>query len=78
MDIEEIEVDYDLYNIIPTDEWNITNNPNDVVVIGSLEDDVQAIDDLQSLPNDMFCSYVDFDRVATILRAIGEYENPPG
>ena len=73
--LESIETESDLYNIIPADKWDITNNIDDVVIIGSLQDDIECIEKLAGDPN-RICTYVDFDRVATILRAISQKECP--
>lgn len=75
-DITDIVIEDDLYNIIPTDEWSIINNPKDVVVIGSLQDDYDNLEKL-ALDSHRPCTYVDFDRLASILRAISQKQNPP-
>jgi hypothetical protein len=74
--IQQVEIEADLYNTIPSNKWDITYDPDDVVQIGSLEDDVESIEKLVS-DSTRVCTYVDFDRVSTILRAISQYENPP-
>lgn len=68
--IQQVEFETDLYNIIHAEDWDISNNALDVVVTGSLVDDVKEI---KSLVNnkDRFCTTVDFDRFANILRAVG-------
>lgn len=71
--INIITIEQDFYNIIPTDEW--TSFDENSIVVGSLFDDVDSIINLlndKSRPT----TYVDFDRVATILRYISEKQNP--
>ena len=68
-----VEFEKDLYRYIPTDQWD----KYDEVVIeeGSLYDD---LDSLRLLANDPKrpCTYVDFDRIASVLRAISQKNNP--
>ncbi len=68
--IEQLKFETDLYNVIHAEDWDITNNVEDVVVVGSLSDDVESIKKLAN-DKDRFCTSVDFDRLANILRAIG-------
>ena len=72
-DVNEVVLQNDYYRLIPTDEW--TNFENQVEVVGSLVDDFDSlnlvINDSERLP-----TYVDFDRTASILRAISETLNP--
>ena len=71
--IHIITFNNDLYRYIPTDNWNSFTN-NDIET-GSLFDDIEA---LKLLVNDKErpCTYVDFDRIASVLRAISEIQNP--
>jgi hypothetical protein len=71
--IETIEINDDLYKIIPTNHWSDFDN-SDVVYTGSLNDDITA---LKSAVENDFITYVDLDRLASILRAIS-HENNPG
>lgn len=73
--IDRVEFSSDLYKLIPTDKWGIT--VPDEIVIGSLDDDIEEITKIAKDP-DRICTYVDFDRVASILRAISETINPVG
>lgn len=73
--VECFQAESDLYNLIPTSKWDITNKPEEVTVIGSLVDDMECIKEL-ARDRERECTYVDFDRVATILRAISQKENP--
>ena len=74
-DISEIEVPYDMYRIIPTDKWMISETNKEEVHIGSLYDDVESLEKLM-LDKNGPCTYVDFDRVSSILRIISEVQNP--
>ncbi len=71
-EISEMNVSIDFYKYIPTDEW--ASLSNDVIEIGSLSDD---IDNLKRLVVDKNrpCTYVDFDRLASLLRAISQLNN---
>ena len=71
--VSEIEVTSDLYKIIPTDKWEIDQPLTEET--GSLEDDIASIDKMVEL--DRICTYVDFDRIASILRIISQVRNPP-
>jgi hypothetical protein len=70
---EKIEINSDFYNYIPTDKWD--SFENDIFETGSLLDDLESLERLANNP-DRPCTYVDFDRVAAILRAISEKNNP--
>ena len=72
--VEQIEIDTDLYRFVPTDEWE--NFEKDVIELGSLGDDVESLM-LMIKDSDRPCTYVDFDRVASLLRAISQKNNPP-
>lgn len=73
--INEIELPYDLYQIIPTDQWQISNNEAKILT-GSLVEDLEEVNKLVQNPNSV-CTYVDFDRIASILRIISQIQNPP-
>ena len=77
-DITEIELPYDFYRIIPSDSWEYSKDldgDKTVSDVGSLSDDNKWI---IKLANDDrgICTYVDFDRVASLLRIISEVRNP--
>ena len=63
----------DFYRIVPTDKWD--SYEENIIIEASLFDD---IDSLLLLTYDAKrkVSYVDFDRLASVLRAIGENNNP--
>lgn len=63
----------DLYNLIPTDQWHDLSQKN--VVIGSIVDDLEQLHQLV-YDDSRVCNFVDFDRLAAILREISEKLNP--
>ncbi len=73
--INPIELDTDYYQIIPTDQWD-NFEYNETPNVGSLSDDIES---LQKMINnsEIPCTYVDFDRIASILRAISQENNIP-
>jgi len=73
--VTSVKIEDDLYNKIPTHKWSIYNNPEDVIVMGSLEDDIDSLRQLIT-DSERPCTYVDFDRFASVLRAISEIRNP--
>ena len=73
---EEIQIVDDLYNKIPTHKWDISNpNIDESIVIGSLVDDYESLLKLL-IDKERPCTYVDFDRMASLLRAISQNKNP--
>lgn len=71
--IENIDIETDYYRIIPSDEWS--NFTQDVIEVGSLNDDIESLKRLIENSNRP-CTYVDFDRLASLLRAISQKNNP--
>jgi len=71
--VVDIEIVEDLYRFVPTDEWS--RYDKDVLLEGSLHDDFDSLSKLISEPG-RYCTYVDFDRTATILRLISEKLSP--
>ena len=70
---EYIELSSDYYKIIPTDSWD--NIDKDVVEVGSLFDDIKSL--LKTVDDKKRpCTYVDFDRISSVLRAISQKNNP--
>jgi hypothetical protein len=63
----------DYYRIIPTHSWNLFDEP--VVHSCSLYDDIEELGKLVTDP-DRPCTFVDFDRLAAVLRAISHLNNP--
>jgi len=70
----EIELNQDLYRIIPTQYWSITQQNNEL--IGSLDDDINELKKLLTNSNRPI-TFVDLDRCASVLRAISESLNSP-
>lgn len=70
---EEISIEDDFYRFIPTDEWS--SFTSDIIETGSLSDDIENIKKLVQ-DKDHPCTYVDFDRLASVLRAISQTMNP--
>lgn len=68
-----IEVDTDLYQVIWTDDWD---NFNEEVkpVVGSLKDDWDSLKLV--LQDKERVTYLDFERLSSILRAISEQVSP--
>jgi hypothetical protein len=72
-EVEAEEIATDLYRFIPADEWGTFEK--DEIILGSLDDDLQML--LLMIKNqDRPCTYVDFDRVASLLRALSQARNP--
>ena len=71
--ISDIELTDDFYKIISTYEWSIV--PDDIVSVGSLFDDFDSLNKAIS-QEEVFLTYVDFDRTASLLRYISEKINP--
>ncbi|MEC5171301.1 hypothetical protein [Chryseobacterium nepalense] len=72
--INEVEIDIDLYNYIPADEW--TSFEYNSFEVGSLKDDIESLL-LIANNSERPCTYVDFDRTASLLHAISLIKNPP-
>ncbi len=67
--VEYIEVDEIMYWFINTDNWNVINeNPENEV--GSIKDDWDGL--IKCKNKEEIISYTEFDRLASILRAISE------
>ncbi len=62
-----LEFPEDYYRIIPTESWNRFDEP--VIHSCSLYDDVDELRNLAVDPN-RHCTFVDLDRLASVLRAI--------
>lgn len=68
--IESLELDTDYYWIVTTDEWDdfdSTSSPS--LAVGSLVDDWTSL--LDDLKNDQI-TYLDLERLSSILRALSE------
>ncbi len=73
--IKEIPIDIDNYWIITTDEWTDFKGVIQPAV-GSLIDDVESLKMLIK-DKERLCTFVDFDRLASVLRYISQKINPP-
>ena len=71
-EVSTIEIDMDFYRFIPTEKWTSLEENIDT---GSLFDDIDCLKMLISDKGRPF-SYVDFDRLASLLHAISEIRNP--
>lgn len=71
--VTSIKIELDMYRFIPVSEWQKFEKAE--ISIGSLSDDIESIKSLIE-DDDRLCSYVDFDRVASILHAISDARNP--
>lgn len=71
--VEKIELDSDFYRFIPTDKWD--SYEDDIALVGSLYDDWDSLKEILE-DSDRAMTYVDFDRIASILRIVSEIENP--
>lgn len=70
---DELTFEDDFYRIIPTEKWD--SYEDDVIHEASLFDDLASLKLLNNDSNRIL-TYVDFDRMASILRAISQKHNP--
>ena len=70
---EELNFNKDFYRIIPTEKWDSYNE--DLAQEASLFDDIDSLK-LLNYDSKRTTTYVDFDRLASILRAISQNNNP--
>ena len=70
--LREIEIDQDMYRFIPADNWQSFDKEP---LIGSLHDDIQELKETLANP-DRDLSYVDFNRIASVMNYISEKLNP--
>jgi hypothetical protein len=71
--LEKIEISSDLYRYISTENWE--SFEKNEVDVGSLFDDLDSLKLLIADPKRPV-TYVDFDRAASVLRAISQIKNP--
>lgn len=76
----EMELKTVIYRLIPTKKWNKFEKPEDwfsssEIIQGDLEDDVMELKKL-AYDDERIATFVDFDRLASVLREISEVENP--
>ena len=77
---EAIELKTSSYRLIPTEKWNSYESPEDwnsasEIDHGDLNHDLFELKKLLADKN-RICSYVDFDRLASVLREISQVQNP--
>lgn len=70
---EPIEFHEDHYRLIPTESWQGFDEP--VIHDCSLSDDIGELKKLAADPSRP-CTFVDFDRFASVLRALSQMFNP--
>jgi hypothetical protein len=70
---KQVKIEGDYYRIIPTEKWNDFEASEEGV--GSLYDDIAELKKLADVPEHP-CTFVDFDRMASVLRAISQTYNP--
>ena len=76
----QIELETIIYRLVPTEKWNKFEKPEDwfsasEIDQGDLNDDLMELKKLVD-DKERVCTYVDFDRLASILREISQMENP--
>ena len=76
----EMELKTIIYRLIPTEKWNKFDKPEDwfsasEIMQGDLQDDVAELKKL-IVDKDRITTFVDFDRLASVLREISQVENP--
>ena len=76
----ELELKSIIYRLISSDKWNKFEKPEDwfsasEIIQGDLQDDVLELKKLIS-DDKRIATFVDFDRLASVLREISEVENP--
>jgi hypothetical protein len=69
---EEFTLEDDFYKLIPTEKWT-SFGETDTVHLGSLSDDISSLKKL--VYDDGLCTFVDFDRLASVLRGISQDRN---
>ena len=76
----ELELKTSAYRIIPTEHWADFDKPENwfsasQISLGDLTDDLLELKKMLK-SRDRLTTFVDFDRLASILREISEIENP--
>lgn len=76
----EIETQTVIYRFIPSEDWNKLKKPEDWYTAdkigqGDLSDDVKELKKL-ILERNRLCTYVDFDRLSSLLKEISQIRNP--
>ncbi|MET1260048.1 hypothetical protein ABV409_11920 [Flagellimonas sp. DF-77] len=76
----ELELNTTIYRLIPTEKWDTFDKPEDwfsasEIDQGDLQDDVNELKKLLT-EREGVATFVDFDRLASVLREISQVENP--
>ena len=76
----EMKLETIIYRLISSDKWNKFEKPEDWfsatdIANGDLQDDVMELKKLIK-DKERVCTYVDFDRLASVLREISQVQNP--
>jgi len=76
----EFELKTIIYRLIPTEKWDKFDKPEDwfsasEISQGDLQDDLTELRKLIT-EKDRITTFVDFDRLASVLREISQVENP--
>lgn len=76
----ELELKTIIYRLIPTEKWDKFDKPEDwfsasEISQGDLQDDLMELRKLIT-EKDRIATFVDFDRLASILREVSQVENP--
>ena len=74
LEIDSVELDQDYYLLIDSSDWKKVGEPNPEPVTGSLIDDWDSLKKVATDEHPLM--FVDFDRLASILRAMSEKINP--
>lgn len=71
----EFKTETSWYREIPADKWTNLSGTSKDEITGDLQVDIQ---ELVKLANDenRICTYVDFDRVSSLLKEISQTQNP--
>jgi len=71
--VNSIDIYNDFYRFIPADKWD--SYEENIILVGSLDDDVESLKKVLNDP-DRELTFVDFDRLASVLHAISQLKNP--
>jgi len=76
----EFELKTNIYRLIPTEKWDKFDKPEDwfsasEISQGDLQDDLTELRKLIT-EKDRITTFVDFNRLASVLREISQVENP--
>ena len=72
--VESVKIPNDFYRVIPADKW--ASYEDGIIQVGSLDDDIASLKMLLE-DSERPTTYLDFDRLASVLHAISQELNPP-